>query len=77
LRFDTACQNGVAAAWGREGLRLWGVIIIARTAPGEKTGVHFIQADVSTAEGTSKVIREILDRFKGIDIIVHRANDLT
>ena len=47
------------------------VIITARSAPDEKTGSHFIQADVSTSEGTTKVIRETLDRFKGIDIIVH------
>ena len=47
------------------------VIITARSASEENTGSHFIQADVSTSEGTSKVIREILDRFKGIDIIVH------
>src|SRR6202030_563429 len=32
---------------------------------------HFIQADVSTAEGTAHVIREMLSRFKGVDIIVH------
>ena len=47
------------------------VIITARSAPKENTGCHFIQADVSTSEGTTNVIREILDRFKGIDIIVH------
>src|SRR5712664_3061281 len=47
------------------------VIITARSSPGEKTGSHFIQADVSTSEGTSKVIHEILDRFNGVDIIVH------
>ena len=47
------------------------VIITARSAPEKETGSHFIQADVSTAEGTAKVVREILDRFKGIDIIVH------
>jgi NAD(P)-dependent dehydrogenase (short-subunit alcohol dehydrogenase family) len=32
---------------------------------------HFIQADVSTREGTVHVIREILSQFKGVDIIVH------
>src|SRR5204862_151577 len=32
---------------------------------------QFIQADVSTAEGTTKVINEILNRFQGIDIIIH------
>jgi NAD(P)-dependent dehydrogenase (short-subunit alcohol dehydrogenase family) len=47
------------------------VIITARSAPEEKTEHHFIQADLSTAEGTTKVIREIQDRFHGIDIIVH------
>src|SRR6266480_2335451 len=47
------------------------VIITARSAPTEKTDNHFIQADVSTAEGTTKVINEILNRFQGIDIIVH------
>jgi len=47
------------------------VIITARSAPKEKTGSHFIQADVSTPAGTVKVIREILDGFDGIDIIIH------
>ena len=47
------------------------VIITARSAPTEKTDNHFIQADASTAEGSTKVINEILNRFHGIDIIVH------
>jgi len=47
------------------------VIITARSAPEEKTSNHFIQADVSTPEGTTKVINEILERFHGIDIIIH------
>jgi NAD(P)-dependent dehydrogenase (short-subunit alcohol dehydrogenase family) len=47
------------------------VVITARSVPTEKTAAHCIQADVSTAEGTSKVIHEILDRFKGADIVVH------
>jgi NAD(P)-dependent dehydrogenase (short-subunit alcohol dehydrogenase family) len=47
------------------------VMIAARSAPEDKTASHFIQADVSTSEGTAKVIREVQDRFKGIDIIVH------
>jgi NAD(P)-dependent dehydrogenase (short-subunit alcohol dehydrogenase family) len=47
------------------------VIITARSAPEEKRASLFIRADVSTPEGTTKVIREILDRFKGIDIMVH------
>src|ERR1700740_179051 len=47
------------------------VVITARSAPEEKTGAHFIQADVSKSEGTTKVIRELLDRFNGVDVIVH------
>src|SRR6185369_16006425 len=47
------------------------VIITARSAPKEKTDNHFIPADASTAEGTTKVISEILSRFHGIDIIIH------
>src|SRR3989449_11125777 len=47
------------------------VIITARSAPTERPDNHFIQADVSTAEGTTKVINEILNRFQGIDIIVN------
>jgi NAD(P)-dependent dehydrogenase (short-subunit alcohol dehydrogenase family) len=48
------------------------VIITARSAPEGKTGAHFIQADLSTSEGTTKVIRELLDRFNGVDIMVHK-----
>jgi NAD(P)-dependent dehydrogenase (short-subunit alcohol dehydrogenase family) len=47
------------------------VAITARSAPAENTAAHFIQADVSTSEGTAHVIHEILSRFKGVDIIVH------
>ena len=47
------------------------VIITARSAPTEKTDNLFIQADVSTAEGTTRVINEILSRVQGIDIMIH------
>ena len=47
------------------------VVITARSAPTDKTEAHFIQADVSTSEGTKHVIREILSRFNGVDIMVH------
>ena len=45
--------------------------ITARSAPAENSAAHFIQADVSTSEGTTHVIREMLNRFKGVDIVVH------
>src|SRR5260370_12899784 len=45
--------------------------ITARSAPAENSAAHFIQADVSTSEGTTHVIREMLNRFKGVDIMIH------
>jgi NAD(P)-dependent dehydrogenase (short-subunit alcohol dehydrogenase family) len=45
--------------------------ITARSAPAVNSVAHFIQADVSTSEGTTHVIREMLNRFKGVDIMVH------
>ena len=47
------------------------VAITARSAPTHKTPAHYIQADVSTKQDTSKVIHEILDGFRSVDIIVH------
>jgi 3-oxoacyl-ACP reductase-like protein len=45
------------------------VIITARSVSTEETENHFIQADVSTAEGTTKMGNEILNRFRGIPTI--------
>jgi NAD(P)-dependent dehydrogenase (short-subunit alcohol dehydrogenase family) len=47
------------------------VVITARSAPAESTPAHFIKADLSTAEGTSTAVREMLGKFNGVDIIVH------
>lgn len=47
------------------------VVITARSAPEAKTGAHFVQADLSTPDGATKVIHEITTRFQGIDVIVH------
>lgn len=47
------------------------VIVTARSTPtGESYGT-FIQADVSTSDGTTKVINVINEKFGGVDIIVH------
>ncbi|MGB3223854.1 MAG: hypothetical protein WBB23_13710 [Desulforhopalus sp.] len=35
------------------------VIITTRSAPAVETANHFIQADISTAEGTTKITNEI------------------
>jgi NAD(P)-dependent dehydrogenase (short-subunit alcohol dehydrogenase family) len=47
------------------------VVITARSLAAENTPAHFIKADVSTADGTSTVVREVLGKFKGVDIVVH------
>ena len=47
------------------------VIITARSAPDIEFGAQFFQADVSTPEGTKAVIDECLNRFHGIDVMVH------
>lgn len=48
------------------------VITTARSAPQEDAPEHhFIQADVSAAEGAEKVVREIADKFGGVDIVIH------
>ncbi|HET6408343.1 MAG TPA: SDR family oxidoreductase [Chthoniobacteraceae bacterium] len=48
------------------------VLITARTVPhGAADSENFIQADLSTAEGTEKVVREVLARRGGVDILVN------
>lgn len=48
------------------------VITTARTIPDEikKTNL-FIQADISTPEGTTKIVEYILEHFGGVDILVN------
>jgi NAD(P)-dependent dehydrogenase (short-subunit alcohol dehydrogenase family) len=52
------------------------VIVTARSAP-EPSLEHFIAADLSTPAGTDKVIREVLERFAGIDIIINNVGGLS
>jgi NAD(P)-dependent dehydrogenase (short-subunit alcohol dehydrogenase family) len=59
--------KAIADRFHREGAT---VIITARSAPNDKSDI-FIQADLSTAAGATKVIDEILEKFHGIDIVVH------
>ncbi|WP_207424998.1 SDR family oxidoreductase [Pedobacter sp. SYSU D00535] len=48
------------------------VIITARNAPEKETGsLHFIPSDLSTAEGTQKVISEVLSSYGRLDILVN------
>ena len=48
------------------------VITTARTTPDEWKGSDlFIQADISTPDGTTKIVDHILERFGGVDILVN------
>lgn len=48
------------------------VITTARKTPDElKSSDLFIQADVSTPDGTTKIIKEVLERFGGVDILIN------
>lgn len=48
------------------------VITTARTTPEElKKPELFIQADISTPDGTAKIVEYILERFGGVDILVN------
>ncbi len=39
--------------------------------PGSQTVDLFVQADISTREGADKVVRNVLDRLGGVDILVN------
>ncbi|HVJ16848.1 MAG TPA: SDR family oxidoreductase [Polyangiaceae bacterium] len=58
----------VVAALREAGAR---VIATARTVPRDTDGVHYVAADVTTAEGCTKVVDETLAHFGGIDVIVN------
>lgn len=48
------------------------VIITARSAPEkENSNLHFISADLSKAEGTQKVIEDVLSTYGKLDILVN------
>ncbi|MDW6023266.1 SDR family oxidoreductase [Mesorhizobium sp. BAC0120] len=69
----TGGTKGVGAAVV-EALRSAGarVVTTARNVPaGSMEDVHFITADLMTAEGCATVAAGVLDRFGGVDVIVH------
>jgi NAD(P)-dependent dehydrogenase (short-subunit alcohol dehydrogenase family) len=59
--------KAIAARFRRGGAT---VIVTARSAP-TPSPEHFIAADLSTPDGTEKVIHEVLERLGGVDIIVN------
>lgn len=48
------------------------VVITARNAPDElPAGMHFVPADLSTVDGTDKVVGEVLRRYGRLDILIN------
>lgn len=48
------------------------VVTTARKTPDElKASNLFIQGDISTSEGTTKIVNEVLERFGGVDILIN------
>lgn len=48
------------------------IITTARTIPDDlPDSVGFIQANVTTPEGTEKIIKETLEKFGGLDILIN------
>jgi NAD(P)-dependent dehydrogenase (short-subunit alcohol dehydrogenase family) len=69
----TGGTKGVGAAVV-EALRDAGarVVAAARSAPSRAVeGVHFVRADLSTAEGAGAVVRSVMQQLGGIDILVN------
>ena len=54
------------------------VMITARNPPAEGSGDHhFIAADLTDPEGTRIVVREVKEKFGGLDILIDNAGGLT
>jgi NAD(P)-dependent dehydrogenase (short-subunit alcohol dehydrogenase family) len=47
------------------------VIATARSLPAGGASDRFVQADVSTRAGIDRVVKAVMDRFGGLDILIH------
>jgi NAD(P)-dependent dehydrogenase (short-subunit alcohol dehydrogenase family) len=47
------------------------VIATARSLPFGGTSDRFVQADISTREGIDQVVKAMMDRLGGLDILIH------
>jgi NAD(P)-dependent dehydrogenase (short-subunit alcohol dehydrogenase family) len=47
------------------------VIASARSLPAASTPERFVQADVSTGNGVDQIIKAVMDRLGGVDILIH------
>lgn len=63
--------RAVVEAFHKQGMQ---VVTTARNAgEGMPEGVHFVAADVTTAEGCAQVAEAVRERMGGVDVIVHVA----
>ena len=47
------------------------VITTGRSVPSGTTSDQFVQADISTREGIDKLVKAVIDRLGGLDILIH------
>jgi len=73
--FVTGGSKGVGEAIVRRFAASGATVGTTARSPGPEgnTAKLFVQADISTRDGVDKVIREVLDRFGGLDILIHNA----
>lgn len=58
----------VVTAFREAGAR---VVATARSVPADEDALHYVAADVTTAEGCAKVVNETLAHLGGIDVVVN------
>src|SRR5258708_3558539 len=68
----TGGTRGIGEAIVKRFLRGGGeVITTGRSMPPGGPAIGLVQADVSTREGTDQVVKTTMDRFGGLDILIH------
>jgi len=66
--------KAIADRLARAGAR---VVITARTSPEGDQKHHFIAADMTSPEGTAAVVKEVIEKLGGIDILIDNVGGLT
>jgi len=68
----TGGTKGIAKAIVDRLVRGFGkVLTTARTLPPGSSPDRFVQADIGTREGADRVVKEVMDCFGGVDILIH------
>ncbi|AKU99698.1 3-oxoacyl-[acyl-carrier protein] reductase [Labilithrix luteola] len=75
----TGGTKGMGEAVVQKFVRSGGTVVTtARSAPSNANrDVHFIEADLSTAQGAARVVDEVLGRYGGIDVLVDNVGGST